>query len=58
MGTNISLKAGTAAGTILSVLPNLRSEDFAKTIILAFLGAVVSFIATLLLKMLTKFKKK
>jgi len=58
METNISLKAGTAAGTLLSILPNLHSEDFAKTIILAFLGAIVSFTATLLLKVLTKAKKK
>jgi len=58
METNISLKAGTAAGTLLSILPNLHSEDFAKTIILAFLGAIVSFTATLLLKVLTKVKKK
>jgi len=58
MGINISLKAGTAAGTLLSILPNLHSEDFAKTIILAFLGAIASFAATLVLKMLTKVKKK
>ena len=58
METNISLKAGTAAGTLLSILPNLHSEDFAKTIILAVLGAIVSFTATLFLKMLTKVKKK
>jgi len=58
METNISLKTGTAAGTLLSILPNLHSEDIAKTIILAVLGAVVSFTATLLLKLLTKVKRK
>ncbi|RKS01686.1 hypothetical protein [Flavobacterium sp. 102] len=58
MEANISLKTGTAAGTLLSILPNLHSEDIAKTIILAVLGAVVSFTATLLLKMLTKTNKK
>jgi len=58
MGTNISLKAGTAAGTLLSILPNVSSEDFVKTVILAFLGAVVSFGATLLLKTLVKARKK
>jgi len=58
METNISLKTGTAAGTLLSIFPNLHSEDFAKTIILAFVGAIVSFTATLLLKVLTKARKK
>ncbi|GEP52629.1 hypothetical protein FNO01nite_33010 [Flavobacterium noncentrifugens] len=58
METNISLKTGTAAGTLLSILPNLHSEDIAKTIILAVLGAVVSFTASLLLKTLTKIRKK
>jgi hypothetical protein len=41
---------GTAGGTFLSVLPNLHSEDVLKTIILATLGAIVSFLISLLLK--------
>jgi hypothetical protein len=35
---------GTAGGTFLSVLPNLHSEDVLKTILLAALGAIVSFV--------------
>lgn len=58
MEANISLKTGTATGTVLSILPNLHSEDVARTIILAVLGAVVSFMATLILKALTKVRKK
>ncbi len=58
MEANISLKTGTAAGTLLSIVPNLHSEDILKTVVLAVIGAVVSFTATLLLKVLTKVRKK
>jgi hypothetical protein len=58
METNISLRIGTASGTLLSVVPNILSEDIAKTTILAVLGAIVSFAVSLLLKWLTKSKKK
>jgi hypothetical protein len=58
METNISLRIGTASGTLLSVVPNLLSEDVVKTIILAVVGAFVSFAVSLLLKGLTKFKNK
>ena len=57
MEANI-IKNGTAAGTFLSVLPNLFSEDILKTIILAVLGATVSFLISILLKRLTKSKNK
>jgi hypothetical protein len=49
---------GTAGGTFLSVLPNLHSEDVLKTILLAALGAIVSFVISLLLKCLIKKHKK
>jgi hypothetical protein len=49
---------GTAGGTFLSVLPNLHSEDVLKTIILAALGAIVSFVISILLKYLIKKHKK
>ncbi len=58
MEANISLKTGTAAGTLLSIIPNLHSEDILKTVVLAVIGAVVSFTATLILKMLAKVRKK
>ena len=58
MEANISLKTGTAAGTLLSIVPNLHSEDILKTVVLALIGAVVSFTATLILKMLAKVRKK
>jgi hypothetical protein len=49
---------GTAGGTFLSVLPNLHSEDVLKTVILASVGAVVSFSISLALKFLIKKHKK
>jgi hypothetical protein len=53
-----STAIGTAGGTFLSVLPNLHSEDVLKTIILATLGAIVSFTISLVLKLLIKKHKK
>jgi len=49
---------GTAGGTFLSVLPNLHSEDVLKTVALASLGAIVSFIISMTLKYLIKKHKK
>ncbi|GGA72810.1 hypothetical protein GCM10008015_11870 [Flavobacterium palustre] len=49
---------GTAGGTFLSIVPNIQSEDIVKTVILATVGAVVSFMISLLLKSLNKKHKK
>ena len=46
--------AGTVGGTLLTILVNINSADLLKTVILASLGAVVSFGVTLLLKVLIK----
>ncbi|CAM2849521.1 hypothetical protein SAMN05444143_101934 [Flavobacterium succinicans] len=54
---NPTLK-GTAGGTFLSMIPNLSSDDIVKTIILAAIGAVVSFMISLLLKNLNKKHRK
>ena len=54
---SLSLKTGTIGGLALSVLPNLTSADVLKTIVLAFIGAVVSFGVTMFLKRLTSKKK-
>jgi len=53
-----STAIGTAGGTFLSVLPNLHSEDVLKTVILASVGAIVSFSISLALKFLIKKHKK
>lgn len=44
----------TASGTFLSILPNLNSEDVVKTVILATIGAVVSFTLSFVFKIFTK----
>ena len=57
MDNSLTLKAGTFGGFALSVIPNLTSADVVKTIVLACIGAVVSFGVTLLLKQLTSKKR-
>lgn len=49
---------GTAGGTFLSVLPNIESADVVTTILLAAIGAVVSFTMSLVLKSIIKKHKK
>ncbi|KAB1068997.1 hypothetical protein F6U93_04380 [Tamlana haliotis] len=39
-------------GTVFSALPNIGSDQFLTTFIMAVFGAVVSFIASLILKKL------
>ena len=57
MRTDIQLKVGTASGTLLSISPTIFTEDIIKTIILAVVGATVSFIVSLLLMKITEYKK-
>jgi hypothetical protein len=49
---------GTAGGTVLSMVPNIASEDLMRTVILATIGALVSFTISMVLKVLTKKRKK
>lgn len=42
--------AGTIGGTILAILPQLNSLDVVRTVILAAVGAVASFLVTQLCK--------
>ena len=51
-------KAGTAGGTLLTIFANISSADIFKTIILAAIGAVVSFGVTVFLKSIIKRFKK
>lgn len=51
-------KAGTFGGTLLTIMANINSADLLKTAILAAVGAIVSFTATMFLKyMISLFKK-
>lgn len=58
MESNTGTKAGTVGGTLLTVFYNIRSEDVIKTIVLAGVGAVVSFVVSLLLKRIVKYFRK
>ncbi|WP_264564742.1 hypothetical protein [Flavobacterium sp. N3904] len=49
---------GTAGGTFLSIVPNLHSEDVLKTVLLAAIGAIVSFVLSIILKFIVKKHKK
>jgi hypothetical protein len=49
---------GTAGGTFLSVVPNLHSEDVLKTVLLAAVGAIVSFGISMILKFVIKKYKR
>ena len=49
---------GTAGGTFLSIVPNLSSDDIVKTVVLATVGAVVSYTISLLLKSINGKHKK
>lgn len=50
-------KAGTIGGTLTGIVANLHFGDFARTALLAVVGAVVSFSVSYLLGMLTKKRK-
>lgn len=58
MTSNHDTAMGTIGGTFLSILPNIESEDVIKTVILAAIGAIVSFTISLLLKMIYKRHKE
>lgn len=54
-----STKLSTAFGTMLTIFVNIQTEDLIKTVLLAAVGGVSSFMATLLLKFLiTNIKNK
>ncbi|WP_165929467.1 hypothetical protein [Flavobacterium rhamnosiphilum] len=54
MTTSNPTLMGTAGGTFLSVVPNLDSEDVLKTVLLAAIGAIVSFGISMALKFILK----
>jgi uncharacterized membrane protein len=49
-----STAIGTTTGTALSVFATLDTQDYMKTIVLACVGAVVSFTMSLILKWVWK----
>ena len=51
-------KAGTAGGTLLTVFVFISSADVLKTLVLAGIGAIVSFCVTVCLKAAIRWFKK
>jgi len=51
---NNTTRVGTIGGTLLTVFYNVNLEDLAKTVILAAIGAIVSFSVSLALKAIVK----
>jgi hypothetical protein len=58
MATNQHIESGTILGTVsgtaLTVMVNIGSSDIIKTVILAAIGAVVSFCVSVALRWLDK----
>jgi mannitol-specific phosphotransferase system IIBC component len=54
-----STRAGTAGGTFLAFIANLGKDDILKTIVLTMIGAVVSFVVSMVLQfMWSRIKKE
>jgi hypothetical protein len=54
-----SLTAGTLGGTALSLVPQITSDDIGRTIVLAVIGASVSYLVSIIWKCVwTKHDKK
>lgn len=54
MTNSNSTLSATVSGTFLSIVPNLHSEDVIKTVLLATIGAVVSFTLSFIFRFLIK----
>lgn len=57
MTTPNSTQMGTVGGTFLSIVPNVLCEDILRTAVLAVVGAVVSFVFSVLLRFILKKRK-
>jgi hypothetical protein len=53
-----STALGTASGTVLTVFATIDLQDVFKTVLLAIIGATVSFVVTLFLKWVVSKVKK
>jgi mannitol-specific phosphotransferase system IIBC component len=54
-----STRAGTAGGTFLAFIANLSKDDILKTTVLTMIGAVVSFVVSIVLQFIVgRFKKE
>jgi len=58
MQFNFDDRVSFVGGTVFSIIPNIPPDDLIVTIVMAFVGAMVSFIASILFKCLAKLLKK
>jgi uncharacterized membrane protein YgaE (UPF0421/DUF939 family) len=54
---NHDIRSGTFGGTLLTVVMTIEKEDIWKTMVLAAIGAAVSFCVSLLLKQCIRMMK-
>ncbi|MEX0995818.1 MAG: hypothetical protein WDZ45_02070 [Flavobacteriaceae bacterium] len=54
MDTDFFHRASFWGGAFFGVLPNLPVEDILVTVVMAFIGAVASFIASVLLRFISR----
>lgn len=55
---DVSLRTGMVSGTLLSILPDIGSADVFRTVVLAAIGAIASYLVTVLLKRISFPKRK
>jgi len=53
-GSTVSLKLGTLGGMVAAALPSLHRDTLLEAVVLAGVGACVSFVVSLVLKFLFK----
>ena len=57
MQFNFNERACIIGGTVFGIIPNIPPDDLFVPIIMAFVGALVSFMASMLFKSIVKFLK-
>lgn len=55
---HFNLKLGTAAGTLLSAVPHIGTDELLKTAILAAVGATISFVVSFVLHRLRRPRRR
>ena len=56
--SSVSLKLGTLSGMVVAALPSLQRDKLLEAVVLAGVGACVSFVVSLVLKVLFKYLQK
>jgi mannitol-specific phosphotransferase system IIBC component len=53
-----NMKMGVAGGTLMALIANINAADILRTILLAAMGAIVSFGMSLLMKQVVKWNRQ